>query len=195
MGVSIAAPVGPIGALCIRKTLSEGRLSGLAAGFGAATADALYGAVAGFGLTAVSSWLIAGSRYFGLGGGAFLVYLGITTLLARPGAESAKCPTSSLWKTYFTTFGLTLTNPMTILSFIGIFAGLTAGAARDYSAAATLITGVFAGSGAWWLVLTSGIGLIRGQSTAKLLRWVNVASGGVILACGVKALATTFRFP
>src|SRR5712675_196490 len=114
IGFSIAAPVGPIGVLCIRRTLAEGRLAGLACGLGAATADACYGAVAGFGLTAVSNLLVSYQTWLQLVGVLFLCYLGIQTFLARPAGEAARLRSGSPTGAYLATIILTLTNPMTI---------------------------------------------------------------------------------
>ena len=124
LGFAIAAPVGPIGVLCIRRTLAFGRITGLVTGLGAATADMCYGAVAAFGLAAVSSLLISQQHWIRLIGGAFLCYLGVTTILARPAAAAASARSGGLAAAYASTLALTLTNPLTILSFAAIFAGL-----------------------------------------------------------------------
>src|SRR5208283_3746709 len=123
VGLSIAAPVGPIGLLCIRRSLAEGRASGLLSGLGAATADALYGSMAAFGLTAVSSLLIRERLWIGAAGGVFLCYLGARTFLSPPAAHAGSASRLGLVAAYFSTFALTLANPMTILSFIAVFAG------------------------------------------------------------------------
>ncbi|MBS1966520.1 MAG: LysE family transporter, partial [Chloroflexi bacterium SZAS-1] len=155
IGFSIAAPVGPIGALCIRRTLANGRAAGLVSGLGAATADAMYGCIAGFGLTFISSLLMSQQLWLKLIGGAFLCYLGIRTLLARPAAQAANASGVGLFGAYASTFFLTLTNPTTILSFLAVFAGLgLASAAGNYGAAALLVLGVFIGSALWWLLLS-----------------------------------------
>lgn len=126
MGFAIAAPVGPIGVLVIRRSLAEGRASGLASGLGAATADAAYGALAGFGLTVVTAFLVEGQGWLRLVGGAFLCYLGVRTLLARPAEEATDVREKGggLVGAYASTFLLTLTNPTTILSFAAVFAGM-----------------------------------------------------------------------
>jgi threonine/homoserine/homoserine lactone efflux protein len=123
IGFSIAAPVGPISLLCMRRTLAEGRLSGIVSGLGAATADALFGCVAGFGLTIISNILIDQQAWLRLTGGLFLCYLGIRTLLARPAKQVCFAGGSGLIGAYASTLFLTLTNPMTILSFAAFFAG------------------------------------------------------------------------
>ncbi|HNP72056.1 MAG TPA: LysE family transporter [Kouleothrix sp.] len=193
IGFSIAAPVGPIGALCIRRTLASGRAAGLVSGLGAATADAFYGCVAGFGLTFISSLLISQQFWLKLIGGLFLCYLGVRTLLARPAEQAANASGAGLLGAYTSTLFLTLTNPTTILSFVAVFAGLgLASAAGDYGQAALLVLGVFCGSGMWWLLLSGGVALLRARVTPQLLVWVNRISGIVILLFGVGALASLF---
>ena len=189
IGLSIAAPVGPIGVLCIRRTLAQGRGYGLASGLGAATADAVYGCVAGVGLTFISSFLVNQQMWLRLVGGAFLCYLGVKTLLAKPAEEAAETRGTGLLGAYGSTFFLTLTNPMTILSFAAIFAGLgVAETGGDYASAAILVLGVFAGSALWWLLLSGGVSLFRSKFTPQALVWVNLISGLVVVGFGVFAL-------
>lgn len=193
LGLSIAAPVGPIGVLCIRRTLSEGRAFGFASGLGAATADALYGAMAAFGLSFVATFLISHEFWLRLIGGLFLCYLGLRTLIVRPADASAtlRAPSArgatGLGSAYATTLALTATNPMTILSFVAIFAGLGL-SAGSYLDAGLLVLGVFLGSALWWLVLSGGVSLIRGRLSAAGLRWINVISGLIVLGFGLLAL-------
>jgi threonine/homoserine/homoserine lactone efflux protein len=191
VGFSIAAPVGPIGVLCIRKTLADGRAVGLATGLGAATADAFYGAVAGFGLTAVSGALVRHQGALRWIGGAFLCYLGLRTLASRPAARAAAAAGAGLLGSFAATLALTLANPMTILSFAAVFAGLGlvgAGAAGP-AAAGLLVAGVFLGSAAWWLLLSGAVSVFRARVGPPALAWVNRASGLVILGFGAAALA------
>ena len=124
IGFSIAAPGGPIGVLCIRRTLAEGRVSGLVSGLGAATADTIYGCFAAFGLTSISYFLVSQQVGMRLIGGVFLCYLGIKTLLARPAQQAASGKGNGLFGDFSSAFFLTLTNPMTIIAFAAIFAGL-----------------------------------------------------------------------
>ncbi|MBL6966505.1 MAG: LysE family transporter [Anaerolineales bacterium] len=187
LGFSIAAPVGPIGVLCIRRTLAEGRLHGLISGLGAATADGFYGLVAGFGLTMLSGLLVEQQKWLALLGGLYLLYLGIKTLRAKPGEQAASNGSSTLWGAYFSTLVLTLTNPVTILSFVAIFAGLGM-VAGSYMAAASLVAGVFLGSATWWLTLSGGISLLRNRVTPQTLVWINRVAGAVLLVYGVIAL-------
>jgi threonine/homoserine/homoserine lactone efflux protein len=194
IGLSIAAPVGPIGVLCIRRTLAEGWVFGLVSGLGAATADALYGCVAAFGLTAISAALVSHQTGLRLIGGLFLCYLGIKTLLAQPAEQAANVQGSGLSRTYASTFFLTLTNPMTILAFAAIFAGLgLAETSGGYASAGLLVVGVFLGSMCWWLLLSSVVGIFRTRFSASGLLWVNRVSGLIILGFGAYALIGTIR--
>lgn len=194
LGFSIAAPVGPIGVLCIRRTLAAGRAAGLVSGLGAATADAVYGSIAAFGLTAFSGLLLDWQVGLRLVGGLFLIYLGIRTFMAQPVAESAVAGGNSLVSDYTSTLFLTLTNPMTILSFAAIFAGLgLATAEESYGSAIILVLGVFFGSALWWLTLSTGVGLFRSRFSARSMRWVNIIAGIIITAFGLTALISAIQ--
>ncbi|NJL58528.1 MAG: LysE family transporter [Desulfobacteraceae bacterium] len=189
IGFSIAAPVGPIGVLCIRRTLAEGRLSGFVSGLGAATADAIYGCIAGFGLTFISNFLVSRQTWLRLVGGVFLCYLGIRTLLAKPAEQAASVKGDSFINAYVSTFFLTLTNPMTIISFAAIFAGLgLASTSGNYMSAGILVLGVFIGSALWWLILSGGVGIFREKFNLYGLHWVNRISGAIITGFGLFAL-------
>jgi threonine/homoserine/homoserine lactone efflux protein len=189
IGISIAAPVGPIGVLCIRRTLSDGRLLGFLSGLGAATADMIYGAVAAFGLTMVTDLLVGQANWLRLIGGTFLLYLGIRTFLAKPAEQTAQASRTGLFGAYLSTFFLTITNPMTILSFVAIFAGLRLGETNgNYAAASLMVLGVFLGSAAWWLGLSLGVGFLREKFTPAWMGWVNRVSGIIITAFGIVAL-------
>ena len=189
IGFSIAAPVGPIGVLCIRRTLADGFASGLVSGLGAATADATYGCIAGFGLTFISNFLVRQQVGLRLIGGVFLCILGIRTLLTRPAEHAAPARGKGLAGAYASTFFLTLTNPLTILSFAAIFAGLgLAGTRGNYGSAGVLVLGVFIGSAVWWLILSCGVGMFRGRFDPHWLQWVNRISGVIITGFGLFAL-------
>lgn len=193
IGFSIAAPVGPIGVLCIRRTLADGQIAGLVSGLGAATADAFYGCVAGFGLTFISSLLIDQQMWMRLVGGLFLLYLGIKTLLSRPAEQAAKTTGNGLLSAYASTFLLTVTNPLTILSFAAIFAGLgLTNTTGSYASALILVLGVFLGSASWWLLLSGGVGLFRDKFNTQGMVWVNRISGLIIIAFGAVALVGLF---
>jgi len=191
IGFSIAAPVGPIGVLCIRRTLAEGRAAGLVTGLGAATADAIYGGVAAFGLTALTDFLVGGQAWIRLLGGAFLLYLGIRTVRTPPAERAARLRGSGLFGAYATTFMLTLTNPMTILSFVAIFATIGVGTSRaEPLAAGSLVLGVFLGSALWWLTLSGVVGMLRSRFDLGQVAWVNRISGGIITAFGIAAIVS-----
>ncbi len=192
IGFAIAAPVGPIGLLCIQRTLRNGRKQGLLSGLGAASADAVYGAIAGFGLTFVANALVAGQMWLGLLGGLFLCYLGGRTFFSPMTADTAvKAQESSLLQAYTMTFFLTLTNPVTILSFIAIFAGLgLAAGERSYWEVITLVAGVFTGSAAWWLLLSGGVSLLRDKFNETAMQWVNRLAGFIIGGFGIYTLVS-----
>lgn len=193
LGVGIAAPVGPIGVLCIRRSLADGFRAGLATGLGAATADALYGVIAGFGLTALSQFLVAQQFWFGLLGGVFLVQLGVRTFVARPAERAASAAGGTWLSAYASTLFLTLTNPMTILSFVAVFAGLGLATNSSWAGATALVAGVFAGSTAWWLFLSGAVSCFRTRITPRTLQWINRASGVLIVVFGFYAVTTAFR--
>jgi threonine/homoserine/homoserine lactone efflux protein len=191
IGFSIAAPVGPIGVLVIRRTLSDGRLTGLVTGLGAATADALYGCIGAFGLTFITGALLGGHVWMRAAGGIFLCYLGVRTFLAPPAERAAPVTGATLLRSYGSTLLLTLTNPTTILSFAAVFAGLGLGNTNgEYSAATTLVGGVFLGSALWWLLLSAGINLARARISPGVLVWINRVAGVVILSFGALAVST-----
>jgi threonine/homoserine/homoserine lactone efflux protein len=187
IGFSIAAPVGPIGVLCIRRTLAEGRLAGLVSGLGAATADLVYGLVAGLGLTLISDILVERQQWLRLVGGAFLCYLGTTTFLAHPNQRAAPQRAEGVFGLYASTFFLTLTNPLTILSFAAIFAGLGL-TETGAKAAWELVLGVFIGSALWWLTLSTIVGVLRHRLSQTALGWVNRLAGTVIAGFGLASL-------
>jgi threonine/homoserine/homoserine lactone efflux protein len=189
LGFSIAAPVGPIGVLCIRRTLDKGFKSGVVSGLGAASADAVYGTIAAAGLTLIADFLVRQEMWLGLLGGAFLLYLGLNTFFAKANAEAAKVEDSknnSLAKDYFSTFLLTLSNPMTIFSFIAIFSGFSAqsGAVFKFSAF-LLVLGVFCGSALWWLTLSILVNVLRQKLDQRIIFYINKAAAVVIIAFAV----------
>lgn len=190
-GFGIAVPVGPIGLLCLRRSLHDGRLTGLVSGLGAATADALYGIVAALGLTAVTDVLLRYQQPLHLVGGFFLLGLGLLTLRAKPSGEAARTATpTGLISAYLTVFLLTLSNPMTIITFLGFFTftGVTV-ATPNLSSSLALVLGVFLGSAVWWVILSFTAGALRHRLQAGGLRFLNILSGLIIAAFGLWQLA------
>ena len=188
IGLAIAAPVGPIGLLCIRRTLRDGRLVGLATGLGAATADGTYGLIAATGL-AVTGLLVSHGDWMRLGGGLLIVYLGVTTFLRglkdQPHDPAKAPPSHAPLKAWATTFLLTITNPATILAFVGMISGLSKGAESGPDAAYWLVLGVFCGSALWWLILVSITALLRGLISDRFMRLIDFASGGILTIWGL----------
>jgi len=192
IGFVIAAPVGPIGILCARRTIMHGRRAGFFSGMGAASADTIYGFIAAFGLTVISDFLLDHQILLRLTGGAILCVLGIKTLLVPPGAER-EIPKSikKYAGMYTSTFLLTLTNPMTIFSFAAVFAGFgLAGTMGSVSIAGTLVLGVFLGSGLWWLFLIGIFSLFKKRFENHEPQWINRFAGIIIAGSGVFILAS-----
>ena len=194
IGFSIAAPVGQIGILCIRRTLAEGRVVGLVSGAGAATADLFYGFVAAFGITLISGFIQhpVVQIIVKLFGGLFLCYLGYSIFRSTPAAEAnSQVATRNLAGAYFSTFALTITNPATIVLYSSVFATLSV-TQGDYWLAALIVLGVFSGSMLWWVILSLGVGYLRTRVTSQMLRWINMASGLVLVVIGLLALVNLF---
>ena len=190
IGFTIAAAVGPISLLTIRRTIAHGRWYGFVSGLGVAAADASYGAVAAFGLTALTSVLVGAATALGLVGGAVLVWLAIRTIRARPAVTPASTEDRpGLPGAFLSIYGLTMTNPMTILSFAAIFAGIGL-AGRGGVEAALLTLGVFLGSSLWWVVLTAIVSRFLGRITPRILTWINRISGAALLGFGIGTIAT-----
>lgn len=191
MGFCIAAPVGPIGLLCIRRSITDGRLAGFVSGLGAATADTIYGLIAALGLTAVTDFLLDHRTALQAFGGAFLVYIGITLLRAKtPANPAAPVHARNLPAAYASTLLLTLANPATILAFIGIFAGLGVGVnTSGLAPAALLVAGVFTGSAVWWLMLSTGSHFLGNKVGVHRLHVINLISGSLIIAFGLWQIA------
>jgi threonine/homoserine/homoserine lactone efflux protein len=190
VGIVIAVPVGPVGVMCVRRTIFQGKLAGFVSGLGAATADALFGFIAAFGLTFVSDWLIDYQQWLRVAGGCYLVYVGGAALLAQYEASlQSKPDAESLFRDYLSTFALTLTNPITILAFLGIFSAVgLAGDGATFARAAILVVGVWLGSLLWWLALVYGLGMLFRSFGPRHLTWINRASGTILLISGAALL-------
>jgi threonine/homoserine/homoserine lactone efflux protein len=158
---------------------------------GAATADAVYGSIAAFGLAFISDLLVQQQVWLGVVGGAFLCFLGVRTILAKPSEKTQTGKKTGIASAYGSTFLLTLTNPVTIISFAAVFASLGLGnTAGDYGSAGLLVLCVFAGSASWWLILSVAVSLFRARVTPRVLLWINRVSGAIILGFGVVALVS-----
>lgn len=188
IGFTIAAAVGPISLLTIRRTIAHGQLYGLVSGLGVATADATYAGIAAFGLTAVTGLLVSGRIVLGLVGGAIIVLLGVRTMLTRPGEVARDADRPGLAAAFGSMFALTMTNPMTILAFAAVFAGLGLAAGSSFGEAVVLTLAVWAGSALWWVVLTSVLGWLRERVSTRSLVWVNRVSGAALVVFGFVAI-------
>ncbi|HTY74191.1 MAG TPA: LysE family transporter [Candidatus Nanoarchaeia archaeon] len=185
IGFSIAAPVGPIGILCIQRTLLRGRKNGLVSGLGAATADAVYGSIAGFGLTFISDAILSVQFWIRLLGGIFLCYLGIRAVFSKPKEQVKGASEANLVKDFSSTFLLAITNPIAIVYFAAIFSALAGTAITNYATSGLFVTGVFLGSLLWWVILSGSTGFFIHKFDVKKLRYANIISGITIIAFGV----------
>ncbi|HXP30284.1 MAG TPA: LysE family transporter [Stellaceae bacterium] len=190
IGIVIALPVGPVGVLCVRRTLFEGPAFGIVSGLGAATADTIYAIVAGFGLTVVREEILAHEHWLGALGGVFLLYLGINALLRHQVPEAEPLGGEALLGAYASTFALTITNPITILAFAAIFAQLGVAEGATLADIGALVLGVFLGSLLWWLGISFGFASVRhfvGRGFALTL--VSRITGSILTLSGAALLA------
>lgn len=197
IGVAVAAPVGAIGVLCIQRTLAGGWHAGVATGLGVATADALYASVAAFGVSAISSTLVSAQTPLRVAGGIALIYLGARSAIGAwrttaGSPASAPPPPAVSMRSVFALYGsavaLTLTNPMTIMAFVAVFAGAGLSVAPGFGAAATATAGVFVGSLCWWAILVSTVATMRHAIGSRTQRVIGVVSGAAIAVFGFVAL-------
>jgi threonine/homoserine/homoserine lactone efflux protein len=190
IGFAMAVPIGPIGIICIRKTLAEGHARGLIIGLGAATADSLYGSIAAFGLTFVSDAIASQQFWVRLVGGGLLLFLGIRTLRTKRKDPILPFGKTGFWGSYVSAFLLAVTNPVTIFAFVAVFAAFGLGHKLSIISACILVLGVFAGSCLWFLTLGFIATFFRKKLDSGGLRWVNRISGILIILCGVAALVS-----
>lgn len=192
LGFAIAASPGPLFFLCLRRTLARGWRNGVVSGLGVATADGLYGALAAFGVAAVTAALVSQRRWLTLIGGVALVLLGLRALRTGPPTRESQPGTDSprLASAYLSTLGLTLTNPATILAFVAVFASLGLNGRGSPTQAIVLVAGVLLGSATWWLVLATLASLLRARVTPAVVLGIRVASAVAILT-GVVAVASS----
>ena len=185
LGFSIAAPVGPIGALAISRTMRDGWAAGLATGLGAASADSVYGAAAAAGLAAVAGPAAAATVWLRWAGGAFLVCYGVR-LVAERGRAQVAAPARARGGAFVSAFLLTLANPTTILAFAAMLGSF--GAAAAGRGALTLVVGVFLGSMAWWTVLASVVSAAAARLGGRWLPALDWVCGCAVAAFGLHAL-------
>lgn len=197
IGFMVAAPIGPVNLICIRRTLSAGPISGMVSGLGAALGDTIFAIITAFGLTAVAALIHGYSTFLQIAGGVLLMVFGIRTYVSDPlhgrGVETvASRPVNGgpLVRTFASTFALTITNPITLFGFAALFAGLTglAGKAATYVNAGVLVSGVFIGSMTWWFTLTSIVGFLHARIDARVMRVINHGSGIVVALFGMMVL-------
>lgn len=189
IGFAVAAPVGPIGMLCIRTTLERGRVAGFVAGLGAAVADSIYGLLGVLGVAAISNVIEAERFWLELGGGIFVILFGIHLGLKKPVVQNGQDEIPvSLWADFMKTLLLTLANPSTILTFVAIFAGVPGTAQSDIALVPVIVSGVLLGSAAWWLLLSQGVGFIRHKISDRALVWMNWSAGMLLIAFGLYTL-------
>jgi threonine/homoserine/homoserine lactone efflux protein len=190
VGLSIAAPIGPLGILCIRRTLASGMRYGVVTGLAVASADAVYGAVAGFGLGAVSGLLLSHQTAIAVAGGAFLAYLGVRLCLSSPGEEPQTVGDAGLAACFTSAFLLTVASPVTLLYFAAAFARFDPSTAIGPASAVGLVAGVFLGSALWWLFLSGAVRCFRRGMTVRRLLWVNRVSGLCLIAFALVTIAS-----
>jgi threonine/homoserine/homoserine lactone efflux protein len=194
IGVVIALPVGPVGVLCVRRTVFEGPTYGFVSGVGAATADTVFGIIAATGLTFLRDWLLSYQDWFGIAGGVFLLFVGVRTLLLPPTDRETEPLSGERHVTaYFSTFALTITNPITILAFAAIFARVGVSESAGIFTLAALVLGVFTGSLCWWLGLSFGLSWLQRVAGSFHIAWVNRISGSILAVSGVGLLGAAIK--
>ncbi|HEX2625280.1 MAG TPA: LysE family transporter [Candidatus Limnocylindrales bacterium] len=189
IGFTIAMAVGPITLLVIRRTIDHGGLYGFASGLGVATADASYAAVAAFGLTAISSALVSGHLLLGVIGGAIIAFMGYRTMISKPTVAAPDAQRPGMVGAFASIYALTMTNPLTIVLYAGVFAGIGLVAGSSFADAAVITLAAWLGSTLWWVILCSVVGWVRGRVSARAMLWVNRISGAMLVVFGIVAIA------
>jgi threonine/homoserine/homoserine lactone efflux protein len=189
IGLLAAAPIGPVNILVIQQTLRHGRLSGLLTGIGAMMGDGVFAIITAFGISAVATFVLTNALYIQLVGALILIAMGLKTYRTRPRVDYADNKPTIWTRTIASTFALTVTNPMTMLGFAALFAGVGGVGEGDFVSAGSIVAGVLVGSGLWWLVVSQGIGLIRRRIDDDILALINRISGTLIVFFGLAMLA------
>jgi threonine/homoserine/homoserine lactone efflux protein len=190
IGFAMAVPIGPIGIMCIRKTLADGHSRGLVIGLGAATADSLLASIAAFGLTFISDVIASEHFWLRLVGGGLLLFLGIRTFRAKRKDPVIRLDNKGVLRSYITAFLLALTNPVTIFAFVAVFAAFGLGHRLIIMSACILVLGVFTGSCLWFLTLSYVATSFSKKLDSGGLRWVNRIAGVLIILSGVAAFVS-----
>lgn len=195
VGLLASIPLGPIGVICIQRTVNKGRLSGFLSGVGAATADTIFAAIAGFSLTFVIAYIFENQVYFQAIGGLVIILLGVKIFFTNPIKQirKHKRKKNNLVEDYFSILAVTLTNPLAIFLFIALFASMGV-VSEDGNLLEALIStgGVFVGATIWWYILTGLVNIFRSRFRLKQLWWINKISGSAILLLGVAAIVRLF---
>jgi threonine/homoserine/homoserine lactone efflux protein len=190
IGLSIAAPVGPIGLLCMQRTLTDGPKAGFVCGLGAATADGVYGIIGALGLTTLTQFFTSAATPLSIFGATFLIWIGVKLLKEKSQAQSSTISANrSYFKSFLSTLLLTLANPLTILSFVAVFSALST-RGLNYDNAITMVVGVFLGSAIWWLLLAGGVSVIRHKINAHIMQKINQGAGALLLTFGIWQLSS-----
>jgi|SRR5579871_343548 len=199
IGFIVAAPIGPINLICIRRTLAFGSLMGLVSGLGATAADGIFAAIIGFGLTAIRHWFEGWSQALQVAGGALLIGFGVHTYFADPlhGREfhyegGHHRHRASYLRSFASTFAIAMSNPATLFAFAALFAGfggIMASEHAGWTEAGLVVVGVMVGSGLWWLTLTSIVGLLHARIDTRVMRIITHVSGIIVTLFGVVMLA------
>jgi len=193
IGLTIAAAVGPITLLVIRRTIDHGGLYGFASGLGVATADATYAGVAAFGLTAITSLLVSGHVLLGIVGGAVIAFMGYRTMISRPTGPAPDAERPGMVGAFASIYALTMTNPLTIVLYAGVFAGIGLVAGSSFADAAVITVAAWLGSTLWWVILCSFVAWVRGRVSTRAMLWVNRISGAALVAFGIVAVLSALR--
>jgi len=191
-GLAIAIPVGPVNVLCISRTIAGGRRAGIISGLGAATADTIYGAIAGFSISLIINFLIEEKFWIRLVGGALLIGIGFVYWFKEPHSLK-EAREESTHSAYATTLLLTLTNPTTVLSYMAVLAALRLGQPRPWTLTLFLVLGIFCGSMIWWLVLAMTAGHFRRRFTDHAVVVMNRIGAIAIAAFGMLTMAIAAR--
>lgn len=191
IGISASAPLGPIGVLCVQRTLNKGRLSGFISGLGAALADTVYAIIAGMGLTIIINFIREQQLYFEIAGIALLFFLGFKIFYSNPAKQMRKSRRgeSNLFEDFFSVSLLTISNPMALFLFLAVFAGL--GLIKedlDFYHTFQIVFGVLLGAAAWWFVLSTIVNKIRYKFRLKRLWWINKIAGAAIVLFGLASI-------